>query len=322
VPLSSENSIGVVLLPPLRGRLGNGGLLRWLSQAQLERVGAPAEPLAEVLGALGRQAPAEGLAALRLWGQTGERPVAWIAAADPVYMEPQLDRLFLHALRAEDLGRSEIRRLFDGLQQSLGDAAVLGFAVLGDCGYIQSQQPMTTASFPASVLDAQNPDDWLPSASSAAATLRLISEVEMSLHQHPVNAERQSRGLPPVNSLWIWGGGRAPQQSSAPLPPLFADDPLLRGYWHSVGAATADWPGTIDACLDAAEGSFVAAMRNATRDATALHSALHALRDALRSGRLHRGVLLSADGIRATLRRSDRLRVWRRASPLLGGSSA
>ena len=322
MPLSSENSTAVVLLPPLRGRLGNGRLLRWLSQAKLERLRVPVEPLAQVLGVLGRQAPAEGLAALRFWGQTGERPGAWMAAADPVYMEPQLDRLFLHALRAEDLGRSDIRRLFDGLQESLGSEAALGFAVLGDCGYIRSQQPMVTASFPASALDRQNPDDWLPSASAAAATLGLISEIEMSLHQHPVNAERQARGLPPVNSLWVWGGGRAPQQSSAPLPPLYADDPLLRGYWHSAGATTVDWPGTIDACLDGGEGSFVAAMRADSRDAAALHAGLHALRDALRSGRLRSGVLLSADGICATLRRSDRLRVWRRASPLLVGGAA
>jgi hypothetical protein len=311
-----------VYLPRLRGRLGNGGLLRRLSQAQLERVRMPVEPLALVLGALGRQAPAEGLAALRLWGQTGERPGAWIAAADPVYLEPQLDRLFLHALRAEDLGRSDIRRLFDGLQETLGSVDALGFARLGDCGYIRSQQPMVTASFPATVLDRQNPDDWLPSASAAAATLKLISEVEMTLHEHPVNAERRSRGLPPVNSLWIWGGGQAPQQSNAPLPTLYADDPLLRGYWHSVGATTADWPGTIDACLDAGEGSFVAAMRPEFQGAAALHSGLHALSDALRSGRLRCVVLVSADGIRATLRRSDRLRVWRRTSSLLGGSPA
>jgi hypothetical protein len=318
---SSEHSTAVVLLPPLRGRLGSGGLLRWLSQAQLERLRAPVEPLAQVLGALGGRAPAEGLAALRLWGQTGERPGAWIAAADPVYMEPQLDRLFLHALRAEDLGRSEIRRLFDGLQETLGSEDVLGFARLGNCGYIHSRQPMVTASFPATALQRQNPDDWLPSARTAAATLTLISEIEMTLHQHPVNAERQSRGLPPVNSLWVWGGGRAPKRSRAPIPPLHADDPLLRGYWHSVGATVAPWPGTIDACLDAGEGSFVADMRAEPRDAGALHSGLNALRDALRSGRLRRVVTVSADGIRATLRRSDRLRVWRRASPLLGDSS-
>ena len=318
MPPSCENSTAVVLLPPLRGRLDDRRLLRWLSQAQVESLRAPIEPLAQVLTALGRQAPAEGLGALRLWGQTGERPTAWIAAADPVYMEPRLDRLFLHALRAEDLARSEIRRLFDGLQETLGGEGTLGFVRLGDRGYIRSTQPMVTASVPATALHGQNPDDSLPPADTGAATLKLISEIEMALHEQAVNARRQARGLPPVNSLWIWGGGYAPQQGNAPLPALYADEPLLRGFWHSVSASTADWPGSIDACLDAREGSFVAAVRPGSRDSAGLHSDLLALRGALRSGRLRSGVLLSADGIHVILRRSDRFRAWRRTSPLLG----
>jgi hypothetical protein len=131
-----------------------------------------------------------------------------------------------------------------------------------------------------------------------------------------VNAERQTRGQPPVNALWIWGGGYAPEQSVAAMPTLYADDPLLRGYWHSVDATVQSWPGTIDACLEAGDGDLVAAVPAGTRDSAGLHADLQAVREALRSGRLDRAVLVSADGIRATLRRSDRLRVWRRTSTL------
>ena len=47
-----------------------------------------------------------------------------------------------------------------------------------------------------------------------------------------------------------------------------------------------------------------------------------ALRDALRSGRLDRVILISADGLRATLRGADRLRFWRRAAALLEAPAA
>jgi hypothetical protein len=106
------------------------------------------------------------------------------------------------------------------------------------------------------------------------------------------------------------------------MPRLYADDPLLRGYWQSVCATASDWPGTIDACLEAGEGGFVAEVPADSRDAAALQADLYTLRAALRSGRLRGAVLLSADGIRATLRRSDRLRVWRLRSPLLGDRPA
>jgi hypothetical protein len=322
VPLSYDNSAAVVLLPPVRGRLGDRKLLRWLSQAQLEQVREPENLLAQVLGVLGREPPIEGLAALRMWGQTGDRPGTWIAAADPVYMEPRLDRLFLHVLGPEDISRSEMRGLFDGLQETLGTDGALGFARLGSFGYVRATQPIVTAAIPPALVDGRNPDQSLPSSDTAADTLKLISEIEMTLHGHPVNAERMACGQPPVNSLWIWGGGYAPERSSVRVPPLFADDSTLRGYWESVNGSAEAWPGTIDACLDACANGFVAVVPADSRDSAELQTGLLAVREALRSGRLRHAVLVSADGIRATLRRSDRLRVWRRTSALLEGHSA
>ncbi len=322
MPQPNNSPDAVVLLPPLRGQLQDRKLLRWLSQGRLGELRAPVDPLAEVLRVLGRDYPREGLAALRMWGQTGDRPGTWIAAADPVYMEPQLDRLFLHVPGPGDVSKPELRSLFDALQATLGRDGSLGFARLGSCGYIRSQQSMVTSSVPTELLDRQNPGDSLPSAELAADTLNLISEIEMTLHAQPVNAERQARGQPPVNSLWIWGGGYAPEQSTAPVPPLYSDEPLLRGYWESVSGKAGGWPGTIGACLDAAPGGFVASVSPGQDGDITLDAELAALRDALRAGLLGRVVLVAADGLHATLQRSDRLRVWRRIAPLLEDPAA
>ena len=215
-----------------------------------------------------------------------------------------------------------MRGLFDGLQETLGTDGALGFARLGSFGYVRATQPIVTAAIPPALVDGRNPDQSLPSSDTAADTLKLISEIEMTLHGHPVNAERIACGQPPVNSLWIWGGGYAPERSSVRVPPLFADDSTLRGYWESVNGSAEAWPGTIDACLDACANGFVAVVPADSRDSAELQTGLLAIRDALRSGRLRHAVLVSADGIRATLRRSDRLRVWRRTSALLEGRSA
>ena len=37
-----------------------------------------------------------------------------------------------------------------------------------------------------------------------------MNEAQMILHTHPVNAEREARGMPAVNSVWLWGGGTLP----------------------------------------------------------------------------------------------------------------
>lgn len=319
--LLKDSSAAVVVLPPVYGRLRDRKLLRWLAQSSLEKRPEPRDLMASILDVLGKARPQDGLGAMRMWGQTSDRPTVWIAAADPVYLEPRLDSLCLHALREPAVSRSELRLLFDHLQETLAEDKTYGFARLATCGYLRAEEPIVTASVPPFVVHLRNPADYLPSGEDAADFRRLQSEIEMALHDHPVNVERQIRGLQPVNSLWLWGGGHAPELRADPHPTLFSDDPLLRGYWESVAGAVDTWPGTITACLEATSGGFVAVVPGATDDSHLLKSCLHELHDAIRSRRLHRLSLLFTDGIVASVGSADRMRFWRRESPLLSGDS-
>ncbi|MCZ6665137.1 MAG: hypothetical protein O7B81_07520, partial [Gammaproteobacteria bacterium] len=150
---------------------------------------------------------------------------------------------------------------------------------------------------------------------------RLRSEVEMALHDHEVNLRRQSEGLPPINSLWLWGGGFAPEQNTEPRPPLFADDPMLKGYWFSKTGVTSDWPGSIAACLEASVAGFVAVPGAGENDHDWIEPCLLELRAALRSGRVSKLVLILADGHEVHVRRSNRWRFWRRSPSLFGSSN-
>lgn len=50
-------------------------------------------------------------------------------------------------------------------------------------------------------------DGYLPEGRDAQALRRLMSEIEMWLFEHAVNARRAMQGLPVVNGFWLWGGG-------------------------------------------------------------------------------------------------------------------
>lgn len=315
---SYDKNTAVVVLPPVAaGRLQDRSLRSWLAQSDLEQLQPPVDWSTEILAAIGKLLPASGRGALRMWGQTGDRPNAWVAAADPVYLEAQLDHLRLHALSETDVSRGELGQLFDYLQVTLGENSGYGFACIGGCGYVTAQAPFATAQFPATTVDDCVPNDFLPAGEAAASHRGLLSEVEMALHEHPVNLERQSAGRPPVNSLWLWGGGLAPERQTDPHPPLFSDDPLLAGYWESNTGLAEPWPGTIQGCLEGAVNGFVATLPGDAADAAVLDVCLGELRSALRSNRLQRLVLLFRDGIRAEVRRAHALRVWRRRSDLL-----
>ena len=269
-----------------------------------------------VLPAIGISPPEEGLAALRLWGQTGDRPNVWIAAADPVHLEPRLDHLCLHALEGPQSPKSDLRAIFDFLQNSLGTDSNFAFARIGRHGYLRGDSAIATAALSASVLDGLEPDEYMPAVEDTAAYLTLTSELQMSLHEHEVNIRREAEGLLPVNSVWLWGGGRAPEKKVQVLPPFFGNDPLFQGYWESCTGVVAPWPGNFSECLDFAVKDFVV-VTPVSDELELLGIWLEELRGHLGSGRLDRLVLLFRDGLTAELGRFDAFRFWRRSSELL-----
>ena len=269
---SYDKNAALVVLPPVTGgRLQDKSLRAWLSQSDLSFDASRRESLASIVTELGMPYPDQGLAALRMWGQTGDRPAT---------------------LEGDDQ---------------------FGFTRLGPHGYLSSPQPIATAAVSADVVDQDKPDEYLPDGDGADRFRNLVSEIEMALHDHDINQARQAGGLRPVNSLWLWGGGIAPQQATRPQPPLFSDDALSTGYWYSATAVAEPWLGSIEACLENSVAGFVAQVPDDI-ETPVLETVLQGLRSALRADRLSGLTLLFRDGLRAHIRRSHALRVWRRTS--------
>jgi 2,3-bisphosphoglycerate-independent phosphoglycerate mutase len=55
---------------------------------------------------------------------------------------------------------------------------------------------------------------YLPEGENGPVLLRFMEESCSFLPEHTVNRERQSRGLRPANSIWLWGQGRRPRLDS------------------------------------------------------------------------------------------------------------
>ncbi|HEX7917494.1 hypothetical protein [Rudaea sp.] len=67
----------------------------------------------------------------------------------------------------------------------------------------------------------------LPEGENARKWRGLLNEVQIVLTQHPVNAQRARRGLPPVNSLWFWGAGVLPQRVHCEFDRVISDDEVI-----------------------------------------------------------------------------------------------
>lgn len=284
---------------------------RWLAKGRARASGTREEPLLRLLRALGRTPAGGGLAALRKWGQTGERPAGWLCAADPVYLEARLDHLCLYAL--SDLAAEDFATVIADLDARLAVDRDYRFSCVGTSGYLASDEPLATATASSWTAHGERPDRFLPDGPAAAAHDRLQSELQMCLHDLELNRRREENGRPPVNALWFWGGGTAPEVRDGPLPRLFSDDSLIRGYWRSAGTEPGAWPGLFADCVADAGPAFVAAPPSRPDGGDDRY--LDELRALLARGVLRGLTLLFDDGLRIDLARRDRLRFWRRDLP-------
>ena len=83
---------------------------------------------------------------------------------------------------------------------------------------------------------------WLPKGTDSARWHRILTEIQMLLHVHPLNDAREARGLAPVNSVWLWGGGTLPPAitGTPPLTQVFthvwSDDATVQALAHHCGS--------------------------------------------------------------------------------------
>jgi hypothetical protein len=155
------------------------------------------------------------LAALRAMGEA-EAPFAdddphWLCA-DPVHLRFHQDRLILADAADLALSADELASISATLNQHLSPVRVHFPAT--DRGYLRLVQPVAAAQRP---LSQKVGCEVRPSDLGADAELRrLANEIQMLLHEHPVNVQREATRRPAVNALWLWGEGSRPTSAAAP----------------------------------------------------------------------------------------------------------
>jgi hypothetical protein len=112
--------------------------------------------------------------------------------------------------------------------------------------------------------------DKLPSGADAARFRALMNEVQMLLHEHPVNTEREARGARPINSVWFWGGGTLPSVDGA-FAGVWAEHPLARGLATAARISCASPPSDASEWLsESGDGAHIVMLVTQTTSGPAL----------------------------------------------------
>jgi hypothetical protein len=221
------------LLPSDAGSPRLRSLERWLARADVER-GAPGGRhgwLARVFGM--DRLP---VAALEKLTQGAGQDGAWMRA-DPVHLRVEGDALRLYDASMLALSAEEAAALSATLQQHFAADGLVFSTPSPDRWYValdSGEAPDTTSLEDAA---GRNVFGLLPADKKWRNAL---TEAQMILSGHEVNAKREAEGKPPVNSVWFWGAGHLPDARTKPYATIYADDALMRGLaaWSGADAAT------------------------------------------------------------------------------------
>jgi len=293
-------------------------LYRWLCRAGRESIAAADadHALAHWFG-LGN---AEELphAALSLLGAGIDPGTDWWLHADPVHLHAQRTELVLVDAARLEIDPAESAALIQSLDAHFAQDGISLLQVGAKQWYLRAGVPGRFRAVALSAAAGRNVDPLLPRGDDALLWNRRVNEAQMLLHGHPVNAAREARGAPAVNSVWLWGGGSLPPCRTE-FEAVWSDSSLLRGMAMQAGVALHALPADAGGWLrDAGDGSHLVALPERGADGEtgpALQDWFEPLVHALLARRLERLAIASfAHGRRVTwhLARSDRWKFWRR----------
>jgi len=96
------------------------------------------------------------------------------------------------------------------------------------------RRPLDVAPAPFPQLEQEGLGNRHPAGSDGGALMRLLSEIQMLLHQQPAEHRQPAdhrQGLPAIHGIWLWGGWNPDGEQeplSLMLPAVACVDPLLR----------------------------------------------------------------------------------------------
>jgi hypothetical protein len=199
----------------------------------LERLLARAEPAVPIgdwrADALRQIAPESGeLPSIAALGASViDARAAWVAVATPVHLVAGMNAVSLPEDGILELERAQAEELARDFNRLFADADVRLVPARGGVLLWLFDVALRVDCTPPDEMLGEDIGPHLPRGPDGARLRRLMSEVEMWLFEHPVNAGRRAQSRPAVSGLWPWGGGPPIAKGTSSITGWAAGDAAL-----------------------------------------------------------------------------------------------
>jgi hypothetical protein len=211
-------------LPALARLLGQG-----------KRRFLPFRPLnAQLAHLFGLEADPLPLAALRHQGEEAVAPdeqdgtdAHWLCV-DPVHLMFASHQLLLGEFDPGEITPAEAHALITTLNTDFAELGQFS-AASTTRWYLRLRHPDAARFFALHDVVGRPVEQFLPEGEAGQHWQRVMNEIQIALHAHPLNLEREATGRRMINSVWPWGAGTLATPLRSPLPTVMTSDPLVRG---------------------------------------------------------------------------------------------
>jgi hypothetical protein len=178
------------------------------------------------------------VAPLALMGEEAQQASGYWFVVHPVHFVLQRDYFTLSD--AVRLNADELKLLATSLNQHFAQDALRFLpSKAGDFLYLHVNGDVDVSTYSLAEAMGRDVGKHMPSGKDGMKFQSLLNEVQMLLHDHPINQAIEGRGLLAVNSLWLSGGGgfeAINPSAQKPAFQLFANDALSMGLakWSGI----------------------------------------------------------------------------------------
>jgi len=175
---------------------------------------------------------------------------AHCVCAELVHFQADKDNARLIPEPALDIDEEESQQLLHALNDLIQpDGLKVHRSALGGC-YLTGMPADALDTWPAHAVANGKIANYLPRQSQAGDWRRLLTEVQMLFHTHPVNEARARTQLLPINGMWFWGGARHDPPVPVSNTLLVADDAYALGLGEtltveSINTESKSWAGLL-----------------------------------------------------------------------------
>lgn len=149
--------------------------------------------------------------------------------ADPVHLQVDMDHAILRDTHGLDLTLEESEALVAELNAYFSDEGIRFIINDKDSWFLHAHHHEKICTTPVHDVISRNVYTFMPQGEDALFWKKFMNEVQMLLHQSPVNENRIDNGKLPVNGAWLWGEGTLPDQSGIEAMEVFGRHPVVEG---------------------------------------------------------------------------------------------